>query len=411
MKSVEKLPLNKEIEMCETFEIKSKKTNPIHSLFKYPAKFTPEIPNWFLRNFTKEGDIILDCFCGSGTSLVESSLLKRKSFGIDFDPICHLITKTKTTNLSEEELILIKNLYKELIKPNEHKMIPDLNNLEHWFNDKNIEELSNIISNINDLKEINSNIKNFFLTSYASIIRKCSNSDQVSPKPYVSSKIKKKPENPNNFFIKVVENNLKLFSSKELSLFYKTEMIGSDSRNKSSYQKKYDHVITSPPYINSFDYVRILRLENLWLRNFTSNEIIDHKKKQIGHEFIPSFKYKEFPAKFGILELDEIINQIYLIDQKRAHVVLNYFNDMNETFRRIEESISKDGFFCLVIGDCEIRKIKIEIYRYFIIMLEKMGFKLIKNFSYLIKNPYLRIPRSGKGGKTLYDHIIIVKKL
>ena len=188
-------------------------------------------------------------------------------------------------------------------------------------------------------------------------------------------------------------------------------MIGSDSRNKSSYQKKYDHVITSPPYINSFDYVRILRLENLWLRNFTSNEIIDHKKKQIGHEFIPSFKYKEFPAKFGILELDEIINQIYLIDQKRAHVVLNYFNDMNETFRRIEESISKDGFFCLVIGDCEIRKIKIEIYRYFIIMLEKMGFKHIKNFSYLIKNPYLRIPRSGKGGKTLYDHIIIVKKL
>ena len=110
MKSVEKLPLNKEIEMCETFEIKSKKTNPIHSLFKYPAKFTPEIPNWFLRNFTKEGDIILDCFCGSGTSLVESSLLKRKSFGIDFDPICHLITKTKTTNLSEEELILIKKL-------------------------------------------------------------------------------------------------------------------------------------------------------------------------------------------------------------------------------------------------------------------------------------------------------------
>ena len=84
---------------------------------------------------------------------------------------------------------------------------------------------------------------------------------------------------------------------------------------------------------------------------------------------------------------------------------------MNETFRRIKESISKDGFFCLVIGDCEIRKIKIEIYRYFIIMLEKMGFKLIKNFSYLIKNPYLRIPRSGKGGKTIYDHIIIVKKL
>ena len=40
MKRVEKLPLNKDIEMCETFEIKSQKTNPIHSLFKYPAIYS-----------------------------------------------------------------------------------------------------------------------------------------------------------------------------------------------------------------------------------------------------------------------------------------------------------------------------------------------------------------------------------
>ena len=100
------------------------------------------------------------------------------------------VTKTKTTNLSEEELILIKNLYKELIKPNEYKMIPDLNNLEHWFNDKNIEELSNIISNINDLKEINSNIKNFsnFLRINHKEMFKLRRS---LTKPYVSSKIKK----------------------------------------------------------------------------------------------------------------------------------------------------------------------------------------------------------------------------
>lgn len=42
-------------------------------------------------NSSKEGDIILDCFCGSGTTCVASKELNRKFIGIEIDPEYHKI--------------------------------------------------------------------------------------------------------------------------------------------------------------------------------------------------------------------------------------------------------------------------------------------------------------------------------
>jgi DNA modification methylase len=57
-----------------------------HGLHKYPAKFFPELPRWLLKRYSREGDAILDPFCGSGTTNVEALLTRRHSIGIDVDP-------------------------------------------------------------------------------------------------------------------------------------------------------------------------------------------------------------------------------------------------------------------------------------------------------------------------------------
>ena len=148
MKQVKNLPVGKNIKNGDIFEIENKTNHYTHSFFKYPAKFVPEIPNWFLRNFTKERDVILDCFCGSGTSLVEAVLMNRVALGIDFDPLSHLLTKTKTKHLKKKEIQFIKDNCEELIKPSDEDSYPDIENLDHWFNKENKEKLSNIITNI-----------------------------------------------------------------------------------------------------------------------------------------------------------------------------------------------------------------------------------------------------------------------
>ena len=52
----------------------------------YWGNFIPQIPNQFLRRFTKKDDWVLDAFLGSGTTLIECQRLGRNGLGIDLSP-------------------------------------------------------------------------------------------------------------------------------------------------------------------------------------------------------------------------------------------------------------------------------------------------------------------------------------
>jgi site-specific DNA-methyltransferase (cytosine-N4-specific) len=75
-----------------------------HDFFPYPARFPPSIPRYFISNFSSPKDLILDPFCGSGTTLVEASILERNSVGIDLNPLAVFLSKVKTTPISVRDL-------------------------------------------------------------------------------------------------------------------------------------------------------------------------------------------------------------------------------------------------------------------------------------------------------------------
>ena len=63
-------------------------TNVLHlatecSNKNHSAAFPQELPEWFIKLFTKEGDWVLDPFMGSGTTNFAAQLLNRNSIGIE----------------------------------------------------------------------------------------------------------------------------------------------------------------------------------------------------------------------------------------------------------------------------------------------------------------------------------------
>lgn len=51
----------------------------------YRGNCSPQVPRNLILKYTNQDDIVLDPFCGSGTTMIECKLLKRKGIGIDIN--------------------------------------------------------------------------------------------------------------------------------------------------------------------------------------------------------------------------------------------------------------------------------------------------------------------------------------
>jgi len=244
----------------------------------------------------------------------------------------------------------------------------------------------------------------------ASIIKRVSNADDISPKPYVSSKIIKNPPSVEKMFKEFVEKYLEgmeELNNKSLA----NVMVKGDATNLNLNNDSVDLAITSPPYINAFDYVRILRLENLWLDFSTETELRNKKKLYFGTE---SIKVKEEIQDLEILDdsllLRSYYEKIFDLDEKRALIVKKFFEDMKVNLQEVYRVLKPGSKYVIVIGDSFIRKVNIESWKVLNEISQKIGFKFVSHFGYLIKNPYIRIPRKNRGGKISIDHVLVIQK-
>ena len=384
-----------------------------HGFFKYPCKFIPEIPRWAIKKYVKDKDeSILDPFTGSGTTLLEAAINGNNSYGIEIDEVAKLISRVKTEKYNKKEVKSIQDEFEKIISEYDNikkYRVPEIDNLEHWFPKENIQELGKILQQINEIDNVK--IKNFFKVCFVSIIKKCSYTDDSSPKPYVSSKIKKIPANPKDEFIKIYNKYYKgIEDLAKIKNFGEVEILKGDALNF-ELETKVNLVITSPPYINAFDYGRTMRLENLWLGLLTENELRDKKKDYVGTEKIKTYKEKE---DLSILKESEILEKVYKkivqSDEKRALIVKKFFDDMKTNYNQVKKCLNKDGHYVIVIGDSNIRQVKVKSSEILTEIAINNGFILEDKFSYIIKNPYINIPRNGNGGKINIDNVIVLRK-
>jgi Predicted DNA modification methylase len=75
----------------------------------YRGNWSPHIPRNLILKYTNENDLVLDCFVGSGTTMIECKELNRNGIGIDINPTAISITKQRTSYQSNNNSTL--NIY------------------------------------------------------------------------------------------------------------------------------------------------------------------------------------------------------------------------------------------------------------------------------------------------------------
>ncbi len=81
-------------------------SHSLHGLISYPESFNAELPGYFIRKYTKRGQVVLDPFSGSGATALEAAMQGRVAFASDISPLAQLITAVKLSPADITEVTL-----------------------------------------------------------------------------------------------------------------------------------------------------------------------------------------------------------------------------------------------------------------------------------------------------------------
>lgn len=257
----------------------------LHQAHPYPCKFPGSLVKKYLDDIPSN-HIVLDPYCGSGTTLLEAARLGCSTIGVDCNPIAILVSKCKLINLKKDDISLIEGLGDILLSDINHiekiqNNILDFEGKDHWFSIQTQKEISHILKKIKQF-ENNDEISIILKTALSAITNKVSNQDSETryarvdknnPAGYTLDSFQKKVSK----LTKAIIERGKIYSA-----FNKFHL--GDIRQKLPLKdSSVDLIITSPPYANTMDYY----LYHKQRMNILNYEFRDVLKAEIGsrHEF------------------------------------------------------------------------------------------------------------------------------
>jgi DNA modification methylase len=343
----------------EFWTSKQRKMHPIHYSISYRASFKPELPDYYIRRYTKnKTQIIMDPFSGRGTTVLQANLLGYKAIHNDLSPVSYFIVRSRQNIPSYEEFIdrinqinfqkkrkepssEEKERFYPFFHPDTYKEL--LNLKEEYLNNKNDSVLQYIM--FIALSRLHGHSDGFFSAySFPQF--------SILPESQKKNNLKRNTKIIYKDIKSRIIKKYKQDHSKELPKEYQiskfNEYYQLDSRNLYSIPDNYvDLIITSPPFLDKVNYK-----QDNWLRAWfigVEKELMDLPLgiysslddwlefiKQSLEEMIRVLK----PSGRIVLEVGEVKykNQIIYLENEIAKIVQDYFYNVyiDEIFINIQ---------------------------------------------------------------------------
>ena len=356
------------------------KEDPIHRIHSYPAKFPAFITTKALRYAEQEEiDVrtVADVFCGCGTTAVEARRNGKQFWGCDINPVATLIARVKTHHYRDSILSRNFDAIKDrffLIEPTErdHERITD--RIQYWFDDHNIKDLIRLDRAIREQTTPGSPHRRFFLCALSNILKPTSRWLTKSIKAQLDPE-----KTPREVMAAFEEQFAIMRKANEQNQFpvpnTKVQIRRQNFLASSETECQVDLIVTSPPYVTSYDYASIHQLSTLWLRYTPDYRFL--QTNMLGKRY----RVKE-PDIGAIKRLGSSAEKTYRallsVERSKAYSVARYFLDIEKAVVKCKRLLNESGMALFVIGNTQYRNVKIDNAGHLENCMDRAGFSGVK---------------------------------
>jgi methylase of polypeptide subunit release factors len=359
---------------------------------------------------------IADVCCGCGTVAFEAQREDLDFWGCDINPVATLIARTKSNYYDVAWVRRYSGRIDEAVKIAGRSIKLSRTareRLHYWYDDEQMQILARLRNAILTVVPASSKYRDFFLCAFSNILKATSRWLTKSIKPQIDPC--KVPVKPLPVFRAQVQYMIRAFE--QSTPHHRVEATISTANFltvRTTDVGPMDMIITSPPYVTSYEYADLHQLSSLWLDY--ADDYRDLRRGSIGstrHDF-------NFTREIKLLNRSgsEIVFGLLSKDAAAARSVAKYYLDMQHVARRCAQLLRPKGLALFIIGNTAYKGIVIDNARHLVESLLVAGFRKVsvarRSVSRKILTPYRtrqgRFTRSSAGSHVYGEEFILIAK-
>ena len=333
------------------------KTLPLYNWFKYKEGFSRELVVQLIREFGLQiGDTLLDPFAGSGTTLLAGKEFGIHGIGMDMLPTAVFVANAKLADWSDIDGLLRSalKLTSARFREPESKM-PDVRIINLAFDKETQKQL---LFFKEEIETYDQPFRDFLMLGLLSILEDVSQTSKDGQ----FLRLVEKEHLPVRDALRTALTKM-IHDLSEIRTFgfwpktnARAKIIQGDARElclPRKYIGTVNAIITSPPYLNRYDYSRTYALELCMLTVKSHQDMVG-----VRHSLLRSHvESKEHTGKaIDLPALDEVLREVRskpLNNERLPVMIQGYFEDMNLVIRNMNQYLKTGGRAALVVANAQ----------------------------------------------------------
>lgn len=396
---------------------------PRHRWYYYKEGFSPNLVETAIKELRlSKDDLIIDPFNGSGTVTLTCALKGIPSIGVEVNPFTAFIAKTKTLNVDANLLGHYSHELLRIIETDNSTISPwigistftEYDGVQKWLFNREVADAYEC--GFCYIKQIPSlEIRDILKLALISALMSCSNARRDGKcfkyrKNWQNELIRKSD------FINSLEAKLRLCNEdvKAAVVIRDTDIVNTDSRVY--LEKEMSHgfslCITSPPYLNTFDYTDIYRPE-LFMGGFIpdNKSLYNLRLKTIRSHVQALWKNPEkedFGSEYNAVMKYLLQNQDLLMCKRIPLMIQAYFEDMQNILYSLYSKARENAQIWLVVSTSAYAGKEVPVDVIIGKIGERCGFELLR----IVKLRDIRKRKTKYSGEVnfLRESLVVFKR-